>query len=201
MATAVSVRMARYRLYARAGRLAAAALTGWDLAAGATHTRARAFAGQHALIDLTSPPARESAGYARNADSKVWINRHRRPFDVEVTLPGGRVYHARAEIAVMVSSIPAGNPDRLIVQLPPAGIDAAERLLAALAAEWGFPAAATAAWRTDAKRREPGERDYSTHVFTACDVGPVHLEIQISHSVRDRESLVTALFSWDTQAA
>ena len=201
VATPVSVRMARYRLCAQAGRLAAAALTGWDLGAGATHAHPRAFAGQHAMIDLTNPPTRESAGYARNADSRVWINRHRRLFDVEVTLPGGRVYHARAETAVMVSSIPTGNPDRLIVQLPPAGIDAAERLLAALAAEWGFPAAATAAWRTDAKRRESGERDYSTHVFTADDAGPVHLEFQISHHVRDRESLVTTLFSWDTQAA
>jgi hypothetical protein len=153
------------------------------------------------MIDLTSPPTRESAGYARDADSKVWINGHRRPFDVDVTLPGGRVYHARAGIAVMVSSIPTGDPDRLIVQLPPASIDTAERLLAALAAEWGFPAAATAAWHTDAKRRESGDRDYSTHVFTADDVGPVHLEFQISHHVRDRESLITALFSWDTRAA
>ena len=153
------------------------------------------------MIDLTSPPTRESAGYARNADSRIWINRHRRLFDVEVTLPGGRVYHARAETAVMVSSVPTGNPDRLIVQLPPAGIDAAERLLAALAAEWGFPAAAGASWRTDAKRRERGDHDYSTRVFTADDAGPVHLEFQISHHVRDRESLVTALFSWDTQAA
>ncbi len=101
----------------------------------------------------------------------------------------------------MVSSVPTGNPDRLIVQLPPAGIDAAELLLAALAAEWGFPAAAAASWRTDAKRRERGDHDYSTRVFTADDAGPVHLEFQISHHVRDRESLVTALFSWDTPAA
>ena len=120
VATPVSVRMAPYRLCAQAGRLAAVALTGWDLGAGATHAHPRAFAGQHAMIDLTSPPTRESAGYARNADSRIWINRHRRPFDVEVTLPGGRVYHTRAETAVMVSSVPTGNPDRLIVQLPPA---------------------------------------------------------------------------------
>ena len=101
----------------------------------------------------------------------------------------------------MVSSIPTGNPGRLIVQLPPAGIDAAERLLAALAAEWGFPAAAGASWRADAERRERGDHDYGTRVFTADDAGPVHLEFQISHHVRNRESLVTALFSWDTPAA
>ena len=50
VATPVSVRMARYRLCAQAGRLAAVALTGWELGAGATHAHPRAFAGQYARL-------------------------------------------------------------------------------------------------------------------------------------------------------
>jgi hypothetical protein len=52
----------------------------------------------------------------------------RTPFDVTIALPGGRVYHARAEIAVMLSSARAGDPDRLTVQLPPADPDTAAQL-------------------------------------------------------------------------
>ena len=104
-------------------------------------------------------------------------------------------------MAAMLSSAPAGDPDRLTVQLPPTGLDAAARLLGEYAAQWDFPAAAVAAWHTSASRRAPGDRHYSTHVFTAEHIGFVHLEFQVSHHVRERDFVVAALFSWQSHAA
>ena len=94
------------------------------------------------------------------------MNPGRAPFDVTITLPGGRAYHARAEMAVMLSSTRAGDPDRLTVQLPPASPDATARLIGEYAAQWGFPANAVTAWRASASRGAPGDRYYGTHVFT-----------------------------------
>ena len=124
------------------------------------------------------------------------MNPGRAPLDVVVALPGGRAYRARAEMAVMLGSARAGDPDRLTVRLPSAGLEAAARLIAGYAAEWGFPADAVTAWRADAERRAPGDRYYDTHVFTPGDVGFVHLEFQVSHHVRGRGFVVAALFSW-----
>ena len=73
------------------------------------------------VIDLASAPTRQSAGFAADTGSRVWMSPGRVPFDVTVTLPGGRAYHAQAEMAVMLSSTRAGDPDRLTIQLPPAG--------------------------------------------------------------------------------
>ena len=129
------------------------------------------------------------------------MNPARGPFDVTVALPGGRVYRARAEMAVMLSSTRAGDPDRLIVQLPAAGLDPAARLIAEYAAEWGFPATAAEAWRTSGSPPRQSDRHYSTHVFTADDVGFVHLEFQVSHHVREGDFVVSTLFSWHNHAA
>ena len=85
--------------------------------------------------------------------------------------------------------------------LPPADPDTAARLTGEYAAQWGFPADAVAAWRTSASRGAPGDRHYSTHVFTAGDIGFVHLEFQVSHHVRERDFIVAALFSWHNHAA
>jgi hypothetical protein len=148
-------------------------------------------------FDLSGPPTRDSVGFPESSDSRVWMNPNRRPFDVAVALPGGRVYHARAELAVMLSSSRTGDPDRLTVQLPSAGLEATERLIARYAAEWGFPTDAVAGWRTGAERRPSSDRDYSTHVFTPDDVGFVHLEFQVSHHVRENAFVVAALFSWE----
>ena len=95
------------------------------------------------------------------------MNPNRRPFDLRVLLPGGRVYRTRAAEAVMLSSTPAGDPDRLMVQPPAAGLDpdATQRLIAGYAAEWGFPADAATGWRTGVERRIGSDRNYSTHVF------------------------------------
>jgi hypothetical protein len=209
VATPLPQRVTGYRLLARAGQLAAAAVTRWDVRLRAAPPGPRTPSARAArppraaatVIDLTSPPTRESAGFAAGAGSRVWMDARRAPVDVTVALPGGRGYTARADMAVMLSSAPAGDPDRLTVQLPPAGLDSAARLLGEYAAQWDFPAEAVAAWRSSAARHSPGDRHYSTHVFIPADIGFVHLEFQVAHHVREREFVVTALFSWHTHAA
>jgi hypothetical protein len=209
VATPLAQRVTGYRLLARAGQLAAAAFTHWDVDLRTAPPRPRTSSARSAkpsraaatAIDLTSAPTRESAGFAAGTGSRVWMNPGRTPFDVTIALPGGRVYHARAEMAVMLSSARAGDPDRLTVQLPPADPDTATRLTGEYAAQWGFPAEAVAAWLTSASRGAPGDRHYSTHVFTARDIDFVHLEFQVSHHVRERDFVVAALFSWHNHAA
>jgi hypothetical protein len=203
VATPLPQRATRYRLLVRGGRLAAAALTHWDVkvqaAPGSRTSGARLTTPSRAattVIDLTSTPTRESAGFAAAAGSRVWMDARRTPFDITVALPGGRAYHAHAEMAAMLASDPAGGPDRLTVQLPPAGLAATAALLSQYAAQWGFPAGAVAGWQTSASRRAAGDRHYSTHVFTAEPAGFAHLEFQVSQHVREREFVVTAMFSW-----
>jgi hypothetical protein len=211
-ATPLSRRVTGYRLLARAGQLAAGALTRWEVdlraappgppmpsarPAGPARQPPQAAA---TVIDLASAPTRESAGLAAGTASRVWVNPGRAPFDITITLPGGRAYHARAEMAVMLSSAPAGDPDRLTVQLPPASLDAATRLIGDYAAQWGFPADAVTSWRTSAAQRAPGDGYYGTRVFTPPDIGPVHLEFQVSHHVPERAFIVAALFSWPAPA-
>jgi hypothetical protein len=94
------------------------------------------------------------------------MNRARAPFDLTIALPGGRVYHARAEMAVMLSSARAGDPDRLTVQLPPANLETAARLIGEDAAQWGLPATAPEAWRVNASQHAPGDRHYSTRLHS-----------------------------------
>jgi hypothetical protein len=210
VAKPLSQRVTRYRLLARAGQLAAGSLTRWDLDLRAAPSGPRTPSARPArrppqaaatVIDLTSAPTRDSAGFAAGNGSRVWMNPGRAPFDVTITLPGGRAYHTRAEIAVMLSSTRAGDPDRLTVQLPPTSPDATAQLLGGYAAQWGFPADAVTAWRASAARRASGDRYYGTHVFTPADIGPVHLEFQVSHHVRERDFVIAALFSWHTPAA
>jgi hypothetical protein len=217
VATPPSRRLNGYRLLARAGQLAVAALTRWDLDLRAAPPRLPAPAAAQAaapatgpagekrapatMIDLTSAPTRESAGFAAGARSRVWMNPGRAPFDVTVALPGGRAYRAQAELAVMLGSEDAGNPDRLTVQLPPADLAAASRLIGEYAARWGFPAAAAAEWHADASRDASVDRHYGTHVFTPADAGFVHLEFQVSQHVREGEFVVAALFSWHAPPA
>ena len=206
-ATPISQRVTGYRLLARAGQLAAGALTRWDVdlraappaprSARPARPSPRAAA---TVIDLAGAPTRESAGFAAGAGSRVWVNPGRAPFDVTVTLPFGRAYRARAEMAVMLASAPAGDPDRLTVQLPPASLDATARLLGDYAAQWGFPADAVTDWHTSAAQRASGDSYYGTQVFTPPGIGPVHLEFQVSHHVPERTFVVTALLSWYAQA-
>jgi hypothetical protein len=200
-----------YRLRDRAGDLVLGALTHWKLELRAAPfwplmPRSRAIRRPLQVsadeIDLSSAPSRQSADFPVDADSQIWMNPHRTPFDLTVKLPQEREYHARAELAVKLSSASGGNPDRLTVQLPPESLEDTFRLLGDYAVEWGFPPNAVTAWRTEARRRRAGDRYYSTHVFQAEDIGAVRLEFQVAHHVargeheRERECVVTALFSW-----
>jgi hypothetical protein len=204
LATPVSQRATRYRLLARTGQLAVAAVTDWGVALraappwpGAPSARpAKPLRVTAASVDLTSPPTRESAGFAPDAGTRVWMDARRAPFAITVTLPGGRAYRARAQLAVLLSTAPAGDPNRLTVQLPAADLDAAARLIGEYAAEWGFPADAVDAWRVAASSYAATDRRYSTHVFTAADLGFVRLEFQVSQHVREGAFVIAALFSW-----
>jgi hypothetical protein len=210
VAVPLSRRVTGYRLLARAGQLAAAALTRWDVDLRAVPSDPRALSARPArrplraaatVIDLAGTPTRESAGFAAGTSSRVWMNPGRAPFDVTITLPGGRAYQARAEMAVMLGSARSGDPGRLTVQLPPAGLDATARLAGGYAARWGFAADAVTAWHASAARRSSGDTHYGTHVFTAADIGPVHLEFQVSHHMPERDFVVAALFTWHPHAA
>jgi hypothetical protein len=204
----VSERAVRQRLRTRALRLVAA-FTRWDLRVGAAPGRdgAPALPPRRPLLDartprleldLTRPPTRESVHLAAGADSRLWMNRNRRPFDLTVLLAGGRAYRTRAAEAVMLSLTPGGDPDRLMVQPPASELsaDTTMELIMQLAARWSFPAAEAVRWRIGVERRRGSDRDYSTHVFTPDDVGFVHLEFQVSHHVRDGKFVVSTLFSW-----
>lgn len=206
--TPVSERAIGRRLLDRAGRLIAGAVTRWDVdvsAGGAggvsaippTKPLTEALT-EDRTIDLTRPPSRDSAGFDADADSRVWMNPNRRPFGISVLLPDGRMYRTQAAEAVMLSSTPVSDPDRLMVQPPAAGLDAdaTQRLIAEYAAEWGFPVEAATDWRAGVDRRVGSDRSYSTHVFTPDDVGFVHLEFQVSHHVTEGTFVVSTLFSW-----
>jgi hypothetical protein len=205
----ISSRATRHRVL-RMGRLATGALTRWkvDIApAPATATRPTLATrstkqlspvdNADTRIDLTSPPTRDSLNTATETDSRVWMNANQQPFDLTVTLPGGRVYRARAQKAVLISSTPGAAPDRLAVQLPPTGLQLTTQTIAQYANNWEFPASAVERWRTAVQHPATSDRYYSTHVFTAEDVGFVHLEVQVSHHVHDRDFAIVTLFSWD----
>jgi hypothetical protein len=208
----ISSRTTRHRLL-RMGRLATGAFTRWkvDIATmPATATRPKLeirSTKQPSLddnadtrIDLTSPPMRDSRNIATETDSRVWMNADQQPFDLTVVLPGGRVYRARAQKAVLISSTRAAAPDRLAVQLPPTGRELTEQMIAEYANSWGFPASAVERWRTAGLHRAASDRYYSTQVFTAEDVGFVHFEVQVSHHVHDGDFAIVTLFSWDSHA-
>jgi hypothetical protein len=202
VATPIAERVIRYRLVSRAGELAREGLTSWRLhlshggarqkALGVQSMKPLTAQTQSLALDLTTPPTYRPG----DKSSAVWMNHDRQPFDVAVSLPQSRAYRARAEVAVLLSSAPGANPDRLIVQLPSTDLSQTEQLLTEYGDEWGFPTEAIAQWRVDAERRASSDRDYSTQVFTPDDVGFVHLEFQVSHHVRESDFMVAALFSW-----
>ena len=192
----VSERMTSHRLLAEAGQFALTALTRWKLDLAVERTPPRRPARQPRLFDLTRPPTRESAGFADGELSKAWMDPRPRPFDVRISLPQARAYQAEAELAVMRIGGRGDEPDRLAVQLPAMRVDATATLLKDLAAEWGFPAEAVAAWNSSANHPGPTDRHYTTQVFTCSQVGFVTFEFQVAHHVQDRKAVITALFTW-----
>ncbi len=100
----------------------------------------------------------------------------------------------------MLSSTRAGDPDRLTVQLPPASLDATTQLIGDYAARWASPPTRS---RPDAPAQRAARQAtaITAQVFTPADIGPVHLEFQVSHHVHERDFVVAALFSWHSHAA
>src|SRR5262249_5535718 len=165
----------------------------------------RAAAAEGTMIDLTRAPTRDSAGFAVGASSRIWRNPGHQPVEVAVKLPSGRVYHAAAAMAAMLSPPSTGGPDRRRVQVAAADLDATGRVLAQYAVAWGFPSDEVATWRASAApsasagpEDDAGSFSYSTRVFTGTDDGLVHVEFQVSQHLREREFVVTALFTWGT---
>jgi hypothetical protein len=208
IATPVSKRARPLRLIARAGYLARRAIIGWRVTFSSKPpepspaTRGGRLAARSepagAVLGLVTPPTREAVA---GSDSRIWMDRRRRPFDVTVDLPGGRTFHAPAEKTAMLASARGGDPTRLTIQLPPGDAEATQQLIDEYAVAWGFPSDDVAGWRRGVQRRQAsGDRDYSTHVFTPDDIGYVHLEFQVAHHVREQEFVVSALFSWGDEA-
>ncbi|HEX8157789.1 MAG TPA: hypothetical protein VF526_10435, partial [Solirubrobacteraceae bacterium] len=208
VAEPVSTRARGLRLIARAGKLAKAAIVGWRLTFSSKPPspspvmrggrRAARCEPAGAVVGLTSAPTRDAAN---GSDSRIWMDPLRRPFDLTVELPAGRTFRARAEKTAMLARARGGDPTRLTIQLPPGDAETTQQLIEGYAVEWGFPSDAVAGWRQGVERRRASrDRDYSTHVFTADDVGYIHLEFQVAHHVREQEFVVSALFSWGDEA-
>ena len=109
---------------------------------------------------------RDSLNIAAETDSRVWMNANQQPFDLAVALPAGRVYRARAQKAVLISSTRGAAPDRLAVQLPSTSLDATEQTIAEYANDWRVPASAVDRWRATAEHHASSDHEYSTQVFT-----------------------------------
>jgi hypothetical protein len=204
--TPIAERVRPYRLLARIGTLAAAAASHWRLhvrwrgrsrrGLGRVPTRPVApLEEDRVAIDLKAPPTRESAGVVRG-DSRIWAHTDGRPFAIAVALPQQRTYHATAELAIMLCAVHGGAPDRLLVKLGCAGLDAAQSLLAEQAGAWGFPTEAVTDWRAASGSLAAADRHYYTHVFRAESIGFVALEFQASYHVREDYLALSAVFTW-----
>jgi hypothetical protein len=87
-------------------------------------------------------------------------------------------------------------------QLSPAGLDVTGRVLAQYAAAWSFPSNEVTTWRASAApSASAGPKDaagpftYSMRVFTGTDAGFAHLEFQVAGHLRERDFVITALFT------
>jgi hypothetical protein len=208
--TPIAERVRPYRLAARIGTLGVAAATHWRLRVrwrgrsqrglGRDPTRPVApLAGDRAAIDLKAPPTRESASIVQG-DSRIWAHTDGQPFAVAVALPGQRTYNATAELAIMLCAVHGGAPDRLLVKLGCAGLDAAQSLLAEHAGAWGFPVEAVTEWRAASQRSAAADRHYHTHVFRAEAIGFVAIEFEASYHVREDYLALSAVFTWKAES-
>jgi hypothetical protein len=169
MGTPVARRALPFRLLARAGVIVRAAVTRWGIVEARTVKPLAAARTGPTTIDLAAPPAQ-----------RVWMNPGRRPFDLGVRLPDGRLFHAWPEFAVMLA-------DRLTVQLGEADLGGT----AAALESYGVSRAALADWRRGAERRPATDRDHSTHVFGVGE----GVELEVSHHVREHTFTLAAHFS------
>jgi hypothetical protein len=206
IATPIAQRVGKFRLLARVGQLARNLLTHWRLVRGDSPEVRVPDVSVSELktpltIDLQSAPECAASDLAPGRDSRTWENPSRSTFGVVVRLPGSRDYTMRARRAVLWASRRGQPPDRLLVTLPTLDLEGAYAALNQLAVEWNIPAADILDWRrrTELRARAEGDyqhRAYSTHVFTAANVGPVGVQLQVAQHLREGAFVLTALFRW-----
>jgi hypothetical protein len=145
-------RVTGYRLVARTDQLAAGVLTRWDVDLHAAppgsptppaRPARRPLRAAATVIVLAGAPTCQSAGFAAGERSRVWMDPGRAPFDVTITLPGTPAYHARAEMAVMLSSNPRRRRRPAHGPAPARQPERHAWLVGHYAARWGFPAEAS----------------------------------------------------------
>lgn len=197
----------RYRLSKRLGGVALALVTRWKLdlqrdapirtVARARAAPGRAPAGRDVTVDLSTPPTRAALEWPDTTDHRSWTAGTQGTFRASVLLPQARVYRADAQLVVLLSPRPGGNPTRLTVRGPPVGVERARAILEAATREWRIDAGDPAAV-PDPAAVAGGRGDlYGTRLLRPERVGFVEVEIQVEHHVMEREFVITALFSWN----
>ena len=199
----IAERAAAYRLRARALPLACAVLTRWRLVREPTPVpgadTTTTVTEDSLVLDL-DPPNLGDLGVAAPSASHIWTGPGGHDLQVEVRLPGQRVYCALAELVVAMSFAGDAQPNQLTVSLPPSGLDITERRLQQYGADWAIHPDELTRWRDGVQRvRASSDRTYATHVLTPPALGDVQLEFEVAHHVREEQFHITALFSWPTQ--
>jgi hypothetical protein len=197
VAQPIALRVGRYRVARRLGRLALACATGWRVTlppAPEQRGPAAAGAGAQVVVDLRDAPARERA---LATGAAALSTRPGRTFDLSVRLPDGRTFRTTAAVAT-VDAESADGAGRLAVRMPAqAQLDETLGMLRALAREWGFDPAETETWGEHAQAVAANPPHlYSTRVFHGRDVGDVHVEFQVEHHVVEGELVLHAFFTW-----
>ena len=200
----VATRAEQYRLDIQAGPLLLGLLTRWgirrgsgltfDAPGGWSSTQVRR---EPVVLDLRTKSSASTLGLEAARRNLIWTAPERRPFKVEVDLPGGRVYKANAEM-VAATSFPASGPtNHISVRLPPLDLNAAEECIGQYAVAWSIDPKEVSKWKTSAAGLASStHRAYSTRVFRPAAVDFVRLEFEVAHHVGDKFFVISALFSW-----
>ena len=197
VAQPIALRVGRYRVARRLGRLALACATAWRVTlppGPEPRGPAAAGGGAQVVVDLGDAPARERA--LETGDTAL-STRPGRTFDLSVRLPDGRTFRTPAAVAT-VDAESADGAGRLAARMPAqAELDETLGMLRALAREWGFDPAELETWGEHARAVAANPPHlYSTRVFHGRDVGDVHVEFQVEHHVVERELVLHAFFTW-----
>ena len=200
----VAQRAAQYRLEIQACPLMWGLLTRWGIRHGSVGT-ADAPGGwsstvvrrEPVVLDLHTKSSAQRLGLEAARRNLIWTAPRRRPFKVEVDLPGTRVYKADAEM-VAATSFPASGPtNHITVRLPALDLNAAEECLRQYAVVWGIDTNEVLRWKNSAVGlANSTHRAHSTQVFRPDPVDFVRPEFEVAHHVGDRFFVISALFSW-----
>jgi hypothetical protein len=177
-------------------------LTGWRISLVAPDGGARLLStdsGKPVVFDLETPQAAAAAlDLSGSNPTRVWMSRSGRGINVQVRLPGGKVYSEDTADLVAATRFEAGGEsNHMVVKLPPAKRDETERVLRRYAADWGLDAGDIDTWKEAATQvADESTRTHGTYVLGPAKLGSVTLEVEVAHHVREGEYDVSALFSW-----